>query len=220
MAEFTNLISVIIPVYNCPETTKTLLQKLSYQKAHHYPETEIIAVDDASTEDMSIMDSIEGITVVHRKTNRGTAATLNFGMKMAKGDYFAFCDCDDDITDDYLHVMYQDIRKGFDYVAYNWNYKDEYGWHYTDMKEGHSPFQNRWSNAVWAYCFNRRIFTNPWKLFDEKLNVGFDKKWLDRVFTPYQVSLSSLKAIYIYDATRKDSVTRRYIAGEIPERRK
>ena len=220
MATYENKISVIIPVYNMPETTKRLLNKLAYQKAHYYPETEIIAIDDASTEDMSFMDHIEGVDVVHLKKNKGQAAATNKGMKMATGQYFAFCDNDDDITDDYLHVMYQDIRKGYDYVAYNWYYQNDTGWHETNYVIDHHPSTNRWSNAVWAYCFNRRIISDPWILFDEKLNVGHDTKWLNRVFKDGQNWYSSKSKIYLYDATRQDSLTRMFNAGKIPERRK
>lgn len=225
METYENKISVIIPVYNMPETTKRLLQKLSYQKAHYYPETEIIAIDDASTEDMSFMDHIEGVTVVHWKKNKGQSAARNAGMKMSTGQYIAFCDCDDDISDDYLHVMYQDIRKGYDYVVYNWHYKDENGWHQTNRVDRHTSYQTRWSNAVWAYVFDRKIFTDPWILFDEKLNVGEDTKWLDRVFKPglygkLNYTWRTDAAIYYYDATNPNSVTRLYNAGKIPERRK
>ena len=91
------LISVILPVYNAEKYLVEALESLRYQS---YPNFEVIAIDDAST-DLShrILRSYAKIDsrfrVFKNKTNLKIAKTLNFGLTKAKGNFIARMDADD-----------------------------------------------------------------------------------------------------------------------------
>jgi cellulose synthase/poly-beta-1,6-N-acetylglucosamine synthase-like glycosyltransferase len=88
-------ISLIVPAYNEEKTVaKTIknLLRLNYPK----DKLEIIVVDDGSKDETyKIAKRFERNGVrVFRKENSGKAATLNFGIKRAKGEIVGVVDCD------------------------------------------------------------------------------------------------------------------------------
>lgn len=91
------LISVILPVYNAGHYLVEALESIRYQT---YPHFEVIAIDDASTDDScKILKKYAKIDsrfkVYKNKTNQKIANTLNFGLTKAKGNYIARMDADD-----------------------------------------------------------------------------------------------------------------------------
>lgn len=98
-----SLVSVIIPVYNVASYVADCLESLCRQT---YKEIEIIVIDDGSTDESgAICDEIakkdNRISVFHL-SNGGVARARNYGMDMAKGEYFAFADSDDIVADDFI----------------------------------------------------------------------------------------------------------------------
>lgn len=85
--------SVIIPVYNAGKYVAEAVDSVLAQDVS----VEIIAVDDASTDDsMSVLLSYgERIRVVRRAENGGIGAARNDGVRLARGQYLAFLDADD-----------------------------------------------------------------------------------------------------------------------------
>lgn len=99
-------ISVIIPVYN---TRKELARCLESICGQAYRALEIICVDDGSTDGSGEMidefaKQDDRIIVIH-KTNSGESNARNTGLKIATGEYIAFCDCDDWIDEDMYEVL-------------------------------------------------------------------------------------------------------------------
>lgn len=89
--ENSNLISVIIPVYNGEKFIASALDSVIKQD---YPDIEIIVVNDGSTDDSEAI--IKSYTVTYiKQENMGVAAARNNGIDIAKGDFFAFIDQDD-----------------------------------------------------------------------------------------------------------------------------
>ncbi len=87
-----NKISVIIPAYNAANFIKESLDSILHQT---YPVTEIIVVDDGSTDDTkSVVKEFENVTYIHQP-NQGTAVALNTGIEAATGDFLALLDHDD-----------------------------------------------------------------------------------------------------------------------------
>jgi cellulose synthase/poly-beta-1,6-N-acetylglucosamine synthase-like glycosyltransferase len=87
------LVSVIVPAYNCsrfiPETLASLL-------AQDYPNTEIIVVNDGSTDDTSTLLKTYGDQIrLIEQPNTGAPGARNRGMLAARGDFVCFCDSDD-----------------------------------------------------------------------------------------------------------------------------
>lgn len=89
-------VSVIIPVYNVAAYLEQCVQSVLSQT---YTDTEIILVDDGSTDKSGqICDQLaqqdERIRVVH-KPNGGLSDARNAGLRFATGEYVAFLDGDD-----------------------------------------------------------------------------------------------------------------------------
>jgi glycosyltransferase involved in cell wall biosynthesis len=87
-------LSVIIPCFNERRTIRTIVEKV---KAVVSPGTEIIIVDDASTDGTAaIIDKLasEGVVVAHHATNRGKGAAMETGFRKATGDIVLVQDAD------------------------------------------------------------------------------------------------------------------------------
>ena len=90
------LISVIIPVYNRAHEIGRALESVRTQG---YPNLEIIIVDDGSNDDLkgALAHCRDlPITLLHHQTRRGAGAARNTGVKVARGDYIALLDSDDE----------------------------------------------------------------------------------------------------------------------------
>jgi glycosyltransferase involved in cell wall biosynthesis len=88
------ILSVIIPCFNERRTIRMIVEKV---KAVVAAGTEIIIVDDASTDGTSsIVDTLagEGVTIVHHSINRGKGAAMESGFRQATGDIVLVQDAD------------------------------------------------------------------------------------------------------------------------------
>lgn len=86
-------ISVVIPTYN---RSAFLAAAVASIRTQTHPCSEIIIVDDGSTDDTAQMTAAlgEGIRYV-RQANAGPAAARNRGIREARGEWVAFLDTDD-----------------------------------------------------------------------------------------------------------------------------
>ena len=92
-----DLVSVIMPSYNCGEFVEETIRSV---QAQTYSNWEIIFVDDCSTD-----DTVQRVTVLGEKDNRirlyqnklnsGAAVSRNNALREAKGRWIAFLDSDD-----------------------------------------------------------------------------------------------------------------------------
>lgn len=107
-------LSIIVPVYNMNHdgNLQFCLDSLVNQTIEDY---EIIAVDDASTDDsLCVLNDYEKkypdkIKVISYFDNRHQGGARNEGLKVAKGDWIGFIDSDDWVTADYYQKL---IEKG------------------------------------------------------------------------------------------------------------
>jgi glycosyltransferase involved in cell wall biosynthesis len=98
--------SIIVPVYNRPHEVKELLESLCLQE---YKEMyEILIVEDGSTIPCKeVVDFFkEKLSISYFfKPNSGPGDSRNFGMKVAKGDYFILFDSDCIVPPTYLTAV-------------------------------------------------------------------------------------------------------------------
>ncbi len=100
------MISVIISVYNAAPYIERCIASIRNQS---YPDLEIIAVDDGSTDESGaicekLAELDERIVVIH-KENGGNASARNAGIDAARGDFLAFVDSDDYIENNMYETM-------------------------------------------------------------------------------------------------------------------
>lgn len=97
------MFSIIVPVYNVEKYLDKCLASISEQT---FKEFECIVVDDGSPDNSNdIIDRYvnkdQRFKVIHQK-NMGISAARNAGLAIAQGDYVAFVDSDDYISNEYL----------------------------------------------------------------------------------------------------------------------
>ena len=107
------LVSVIVPIYNRELLISRCIDSILNQK---YQNIEVIAIDDGSTDNSYsvIRDYAEKEKKVKcfSQHNSGVSATRNRGIKLAKGRWIIFVDCDDYINPNLisdlmnLHIQY------------------------------------------------------------------------------------------------------------------
>lgn len=112
-------VSVIIPCYNSAPYLGTCMDSVL---AQHYPDIEIVCVDDGSTDDTPQLlaeyaRSYSAVTVVSLPANGGLFAARIAGAQRSTGDYIAFVDSDDRISSDWIGALIGEAdRSGADLV--------------------------------------------------------------------------------------------------------
>lgn len=150
------LISVVVPVYNV--LTEQLLECIRSVKTQLYTNWELILVDDCSTmasvrENLRLFENQDKIHIIYREINGNISRCTNDGIEAAKGEYIAFMDCDDVITEDALLEMAMKLNEnpGYDFI-----YSDE-DKITDDGKRRYSPFfKPDWSPDF----FMSQMYTN------------------------------------------------------------
>ncbi|MEM8547081.1 MAG: glycosyltransferase, partial [Pseudomonadota bacterium] len=117
------LISVLVPVYN---TDPAWLQAaIDSVRAQWYPHWELCLVDDCSdrADTCALLEALDDsrIRMQRLETNQHISGASNAALAMARGDYVALLDHDDELTPDALYRCWQVIRdEGAEFV-----YSDE-----------------------------------------------------------------------------------------------
>lgn len=200
-------LSVLIPAYNPDEKQlRGILASLNRQMTE-FPNVEIVVVDDGSDIPPLYVGEYKGI-VYARQPNGGEPVARNTLLSLARGEWFTFIDCDDEIIDDYLSVVIGNMREGYDWVSYNW----------TCDGSRSAALQNKdtlmINCAVWAYSFKNGIYGN--ELFNINLRLGCDTDWLPRVLKPEHKHKHDDRVIYNYRWMGNDnSLCHRKLRGEI-----
>lgn len=186
-------VSVIVPVYNVEKYLDKCLNTLARQTLK---DIEIIIVNDGSpdnsqkiidkyTEKYSNMKS-------YIKENGGLSDARNYGIKKANGEYIAFLDSDDYVTEDMYKKMYEKAKSGnFDMVVcdLNYIYPDKVIPASSNVLTDTTNIKKCMLNiypAAWNKIFKRKLFDN---------GIEFKKGvWFEDVEFIYRL-LPSVKSI-------------------------
>ena len=95
------LVSVIIPCYNQSSFLPVAIESVLKQS---HSKTEIIVVDDGSTDDTKqVAQGYDKVIYVHQH-NQGLSASRNTGIQNSKGAYLVFLDADDWLYPDAIKI--------------------------------------------------------------------------------------------------------------------
>lgn len=105
-------ISLIIPVYNAEKYLEETLKCIEKQTLK---DIEIILVNDGSKDRSGeicdrFAEQDSRIRVIHQE-NKGMCASRNYAMSIAQGEYIAFADNDDIVSEDFLESNYLYAKK-------------------------------------------------------------------------------------------------------------
>ena len=117
------LISIIMPYF---KKQKYLKQSVNSILSQSYENFEIIIIDDElSLESKSVLSKIskldKRIKVISNPFNLGAGLARNNGIKIAKGEFIAFCDCDDLWSENKLKLQLEFMNKNnyeFSFTSY------------------------------------------------------------------------------------------------------
>lgn len=90
-----NLVSVVIPAFNCAQYIQKTIESILLQT---YKNIEVIIVDDGSTDNTrkQLVELISSQRIKYFfQDNKGPAAARNTGIAQSSGEYVAFLDADD-----------------------------------------------------------------------------------------------------------------------------
>ena len=109
------LLSILLPTFNTPEIW--LRRCLDSVLAQSYPHWELCVADDASTEPQvrAVLEEYAGrdarIRVVWRERNGHISAASNSALALARGDYMALLDHDDELHPDALATIAEALQR-------------------------------------------------------------------------------------------------------------
>lgn len=107
------LVSIVVPAYNEGVVLETCVRSIV---ATSYPRTEVIVVDDGSSDDTpKVMDALgrefPQIRMI-RQANAGKGAALNHGASVSSGEVLVFVDADSQFQEDTLQRMLEGFDDG------------------------------------------------------------------------------------------------------------
>ena len=143
------LVSVIIPVYNSAQFLKDSIESVINQT---YLNIEIICVNDGSTDNsLEILKQYSDKITVISQENQGLASALNVGIKQMQGKWFKWFSPDDVMYPYTIETLVNTAKKHSDTIIYsNWEIMDEDG---KKLREFHETNYNELSD----FEFNVRL---------------------------------------------------------------
>ncbi len=112
------MVSIVVPVYNEAGAVEGTLVRVQGSLAAGGVPSEIIAVDDASTDDTPrILTRLQGVRVLRHRENRGYGASLKSGIRAAAGDLIGIIDADGSYPPDDFPKLLKELRDDTDMVV-------------------------------------------------------------------------------------------------------
>lgn len=203
-------LSIIIPAYNAEPYISQLIARLHNQ---YNEDMEIIVIDDGSK--FPYLPEYTEIKVI-RQENRGVSAARNTGMEEAAGEWIAFIDADDLISDNYVEKVFKALEEDPDYVYLSWTTFGG-GWKaYVQIKDMEGRFPT-WNQCVWNRIYKRSMIGDV--RFNEKKQVAEDAEFIRAVKEEGKKKAFIQDVIYFYRTERRNSLTERFNRGELDTER-
>lgn len=204
------ILSIIIPCYNAEPYINELLDKLAPQMTS---EVEVIVIDDGSKKPF---ETDWNFVVVKRQDNQGASAARNAGLDMATGEYIAFIDADDLVSDNYIQTILNKAKTDkFDYCYLSW--KAFGGWNADVKLNSITDKFPEFNLCVWNRVYKRSMIGNV--RFNENKLIAEDAQFIRDVDETGRKKAFISDYMYFYRSNSEDSLTKRAGAGLIPVKR-
>lgn len=199
------IVSILIPAYITSDDMKrrltTLVDKIRMQIIPDFTEVaEMIVVDDGST--VRILPDAD---VLYRQPNCGVATARNKCIDLARGEWLAFVDADDDVPDDFVercvHFAYEGIGSPYDIYQFQARHGD-----------GNIAFPRP---CAWG-----KLIRKAWigeDRFDDAQLIGEE----DTLFLAKGARIADVASVNYYHCpdANPDSLMKRFWRGEVPRRK-
>lgn len=207
-----NLVSVIIPAFNCERHIKQCLNSLIHQD---YKNLQIIVINDGSTDHTLEKASIvkdDRIQIITTK-NVGVSSARNKGLSLAKGRYVMFADADDCFLPHAIRsFMDANINFNYDFIISEYSRKlcnHDLNISYSSPKcisissnEACKKIINPYGfyGSVWAKLFDSKVISKYHLKFNNKISVGEDLLFtFNYLKYANKIGYLAVKTYYYYD---------------------
>ena len=203
------LFSIIIPVYNTPNTYLTRCIKSFVNQT--YADWEVILVDDGSQQKTALLcDTFamqdKRIKVFHQQ-NAGVSSARNLGLSKAQGKWIGFSDSDDELSADTLAEVAAVIKKQKDVQLIRipgfYYYGAVFGRKKVDvpclLKGAEAVNKRLFSqrrNEVWNYYIRKDMIKDS--RFNHLIKIGEDILFLLPIWEHTSCAYFSNKGMYYY----------------------
>jgi len=212
------LLSVIIPAYNCKDTLSAAVNSV----AENFKDTEIIIIDDGSTDEtpsvINIFKNSYSCIVTERIKNSGPANARNYGISKASGDFIMFLDSDDSFRKKTYETVTKNLTENTDLLIFGFR-QNFLGRAEDKIYSLGSPFsvdeyyRNNLLNQVWNKVY-RRSFLLKNNISFKDYRYGEDRIFNAEVLKHSPVVKSIPDVLYNYNIDKSVSL----ISGYIPEK--
>lgn len=214
-------VSIIVPVYNAEKTICNCVNSLTNQT---YKNLEIIIINDGSkdkTEDKieKLLEKDKRLVYKYQK-NLGVSVARNNGIKLAKGEWIAFCDSDDYVEAEWIESMLEKAESTkADWIICGFKKKIKENQYILDnllkyenitLEEfAKSWYRNLYISGVCCSLYKRKLIEENKIKFPNHINHGEDTIFNMRYFS-YCNKISVVeKAMYVY-VSQENSLTKVY----------
>ena len=166
-------LSIVVPIYNVEKQLTRCIESLLKQQTEKL-ETEIILVNDGSTDNSGSIarkyaESNTNVIYIEKK-NGGLSDARNVGVKHCNGDYIAFVDSDDYVSDNLYMNLMQYMQENYDMIKFKIAKVQENGDTIShnnssefEAKTGEEAFEILYKSDVmtevaWAYLYKRSFY--------------------------------------------------------------
>ena len=110
-------VSIVLPAKNEAESLRSLLPRLKAMVAGLGRDSEIIVVDDGSTDGSCEICAAHGARVVTHPYSSGNGAAIKSGARAARGEILAFMDADGQHDPNLVPGLLEKLDQGYDMVV-------------------------------------------------------------------------------------------------------
>lgn len=210
-----NLISIVIPVYNCEKYIAKCIDSIIND--YEYEDLELILINDGSKDKSG--DIIAGFAKKDSRIkqinqeNSGPSAARNRGLLEATGRYIMFIDADDFLDQGALKKFRELlISNKYDTILFNYKrydehneieknkplFKDGYRYNYKNKENIYKKLVSTWRlNHLYAKFYYLDIIRNNKIIFNEDIHIGEDNLFNMEYF--YYSQKGIYKDLYLYN---------------------